>query len=154
MAIEWRWGDPGWGFSHTPLYIPDFRDEDDVFQHITGHIITGAGLSVAARLYAGSWPAGGYLAQFYRALLSPAHIGSVTSGTNAFADTMYALRVYSTPFQYLASAAAIPVAAGIGIASAIELHQDSSTLDMTRSLGGGYTGGSTRTKKIASLGGF
>ncbi len=113
MPIEWRWGEPGWGFSHTPLYIPNLHDEDDVVSHIFGHAVTGAGLSIAARLYAGSWPAGGHLSQLYRAILSPAHIGSAYAGTNAFQDTMFALSVYSEPFQYagrLMSKAAVPLA--------------------------------------------
>jgi hypothetical protein len=48
----------------------------------------------------------------------------------------------------------IAATTAIGVASAVELHSDSTTLDLVSSLGGGYTGGSTQRKKIASLGGF
>jgi hypothetical protein len=147
----------GWGLKHSPLYVPDPRDPHDLAETAVGHAVTGGGMSLALRAYAGSWPAGGHLAQMYRALLSPAHIGSRAMGTNALADTVYALRVYSEPFRYVgrigSSAAAIPLAAAIGTVAAFELHGESTQMDKMSSLAGSGTG-STRKQKIARLGDF
>ncbi len=134
MPIQWRWGEPGWGFSHTPLYIPNPRDEHDVASHIFGHTVTGAGLSLAARLYAGSWPAGGHLSQLYRALLSPAVLGSSRNipPVTAWDDTMFALSVYSEPFRFVGRAMS-KVAVPLAIADiAYQTYSDPSDNPITR----------------------
>ena len=94
----------GWGYQHTPFYIPDPRDPYDVAESVVTHAAYGfASWSIAYAL-GGSNPGPGHLGTLYRAFLSPAHVGASYAGTNAFDDTMFALRTYARPFGVVARA--------------------------------------------------
>ncbi len=92
----------GWGYQHTPFYIPDPRDPYDVAETVVSHVAWGFGSWSIAYALTGSNPGPGYLGTLYRAFLSRAHVGAAYAGTNAFDDTMFALRVYGTPFRIAA----------------------------------------------------
>ena len=128
----------GVGYKHTPAYIPDPRDPADMFETAISHAAYGAATWAAASLVAGSSAGPGHMGIMARAFFSPMHVGSATMGTNALADTMYALRVYSEPFRFVgrigSSAAAIPLAAAIGTVAAFELHGESTQMDKMSSL--------------------
>lgn len=147
----------GWGYKHTPAYIPDPRDPSDMVETAISHAVYGTATWAAASLLVGQSAGPGHLGLMARALFSPAHVGAAGAGTNALADTMYAMRIYSTPFRIAAraagSTAAIPLAAAIGTLAAVELHGESTRMDKMSSLSGGGTG-STRKQRVARLGGL
>lgn len=147
----------GWGIKHTPAYIPDPRDPVDIAETTISHAVFGTVTWAGASLIAGANAGPGHLGIMGRALFSPAHVGAAGAGTNALADTVYALRIYSTPFRIatraVGSAAAIPLAAAIGTGAAVELHGQSTQMDKMSSLSGSGTG-STRKQRVARLGGL
>ncbi len=89
----------GWGIKHTPFYVPDPTDSHDVFETAISHTLWGGAVTGTAWALSGSYPGPGHVGTLYRAFFSPAHVGSVAMGTNAFDDTMFALRVYSEPLR-------------------------------------------------------
>jgi len=102
----------GVGWKHTPLYLPDPRDPEDVAEAALSHAIYGGVVWLGASAVAGTWAGPGHLGILYHAFFSPTNVGA-TAGTNALADTMFAMRVYSTPFRYAArliAPIAIPLA--------------------------------------------
>ncbi len=74
-----------------------------VFEHAVGSAVAWT----AASAYGGSPAHGGIASTAYRALFSSAHVGSATAGTNALADTVYAMSVYAEPFAVAARFAAV-----------------------------------------------
>ena len=105
----------GWGYQHTPFYIPDPRDPYDVAETAISHAAWGLGSWSIAYALTGSNPGPGYLGTLYRAFLSPAHVGASYAGTNAFDDTMFALQVYSQPLR-VAARVAVPLSTLITVA--------------------------------------
>ncbi len=103
----------GWGIQHTPFYIPDPRDPYDLAGTAVSHSFYAGATYGLAWALAGVRPGPGYFTTLYYAFFSRQHIGSAVAGTNAFDDTMYALSVYSEPFQYagrVMSKVAVPLA--------------------------------------------
>ncbi len=100
----------GWGYQHTPFYIPDPTDPYDLAETAVSHAAWGFATWSLAYAVTGSNPGPGHLGTLYRAFFSKAHVGASYAGTNAFDDTMFALRVYGTPFRIAAKVLA-PVAA-------------------------------------------
>ncbi len=103
----------GVGWKHTPLYLPDPRDPEDVAEAALSHAVYGGIVWAGASLVTGTWAGPGHLGILARAFFSPAHVGASYAGTNALADTMFAMRVYSTPFRAAArfvAPVAIPLA--------------------------------------------
>ncbi len=99
----------GWGYQHTPFYIPDPRDPYDLAETAVTHTLYGGAAYAGAWALSGSYPGPGHLGTLWNAFGSRAHVGASYAGTNAFDDTMFALRVYGTPFRIAARALA-PVA--------------------------------------------
>ncbi len=96
----------GWGFKHTPFYVPDPTDPHDVFETAISHTIWGGAVTGAAWAFSGSYPGPGHVGTLYRAFLSPTHVGASYAGTSALDDTLFALRVYSEPLRAAARFAA------------------------------------------------
>jgi len=88
-----------YGFRHTPLYFPDFSDPSDVALSFVSHAAYAYGARAAALAYSGAWPGPGHGGIIYEALFSPA---VQRGGSSALSETMYAMRVYSTPFRAVA----------------------------------------------------
>ncbi len=106
--------DLGWGFEHTPLYIPDPRDPDDLKDAAIEHFLYQLGSTALIYGYTGLRPGPGHAGILYHAFLSKEHVGAAYAGTNAFDDTMFALSVYSQPFRTVGrvmSKIAVPIAA-------------------------------------------
>ncbi len=119
---------PGYGWKGTPLYIPDLDDPRDVAEQSVEHLMYGFSTALAVRAYSGSWPGPGHLGTLGRALFSPSLMGSGAASnvarTSALADTMFALRVYSTPLR-----AVVRFAGPIGMLAwvGMELYEHRST---------------------------
>ena len=111
----------GWGYQHTPFYIPDPRDPYDLAESAVTHSAYGFGAWSLAYALGGSNPGPGYLGTLYRAFFSPVHLGSVRNvpPLSAWDDTMFALRVYSTPLRYVARVLA-PVGAAVMVHDLVE----------------------------------
>ncbi len=91
----------GWGLPHTPFYVPDPRDPYDLAETALSHYLWGGATLVGAWAISGVYPGPGLLGTLWNAFLSRQHIGAAYAGTNAFDDTMFALRTYTKPFQPL-----------------------------------------------------
>ncbi len=109
----------GWGYQHTPFYIPDPTDPYDLAETAVTHTLYGGAAYAGAWALSGSYPGPGHLGTLWNAFGSRAHVGASYMGTNAFDDTMFALRVYGTPFRIAARALA-PVAAAIMVHDLVE----------------------------------
>ncbi len=96
----------GWGVQHTPFYIPDPRDPHDLVETGISHSLWSAAIYGAAWAYTGAYPGPGHLGTMYSAFFSRQPVGAAGAGATAFDDTMYAMRVYSTPFRAAARFAA------------------------------------------------
>ncbi len=107
----------GWGYQHTPFYVPDPRDPYDLAETAVSHAAWGFASWSLAYALTGSNPGPGHLGTLYRAFLSRAHLGAAYAGTNAFDDTMFALRTYARPITvpigYVAPA--LPLLAGAAV---------------------------------------
>ncbi len=116
----------GWGYQHTPFYIPDPTDPYDVAETAVSHAAWAGASWAAAYAISGVNPGPGHLGILYRSFLSRAHVGAAYAGTNAFDDTMFALRVYGTPFRIaarvLAPLSAVVTVAEVGRSLAGEGH--------------------------------
>lgn len=88
----------GTGIQHTPFYIPDWHDPMDIASTAASHVGYGYAARGAAYAYGGSW-APSHAGIFYEALFSPR---VVRGGSSALSETMFAMRVYSTPFRAVA----------------------------------------------------
>ena len=147
----------GWGISHTPAYVPDPRDPQDMAETAVSHVIWGGATWAAASLYAGTAAGPGHLGLLYHAFFSPTHVGASYAGTNALADTVYAMRVYSTPFRIAARASA-PFVAAAGIAGIVALQteamQDFSAQEQVQILTGVATPSSSTRHKLFVASGF
>lgn len=103
----------GWGVEHTPFYIPDLRDPDDIQDAVFEHFLYQVGTTAFVYAYTGLHPGPGHAGVLWHAFLSKEHVGAAYAGTNSFDDTMYALSVYSKPFQVVGrvmSKVAVPLA--------------------------------------------
>lgn len=147
----------GWGYKHTPAYIPDPRDPSDMVETAISHAVYGTATWAAASLLVGQSAGPGHLGLMARALFSPAHVGAAGAGTNALADTVYAMRVYSTPFRIAARASA-PLVAAAGIAGIVALQteamRDFSAHEQVQILSGVATPKSSTRHKLFVASGF
>lgn len=105
----------GWGYQHTPFYIPDPRDPYDLAETAVTHLLYGAASYGLAWALSGSYPGPGHLGTLWNAFGSRAHVGAAYAGTNAFDDTMFALRVYSQPLR-VAARVAVPLSTLVTVA--------------------------------------
>jgi len=96
----------GWGYQHTPFYVPDPRDPYDVAETAVSHTAWGFASWSLAYALTGSNPGPGHLGTLYRAFFSPVHLGSASNvpPVSAWDDTMFALRTYARPFGVVAQA--------------------------------------------------
>ena len=135
----------GWGYQHTPFYIPDPRDPYDLVETGVSHTAWGFASWSIAYAITGSNPGPGHLGTLYRAFFSRAHLGASYAGTNAFADTMFAIKVYSEPFvavarftTNVAGYLAVPaVIVGGSAYIAHKIHTDPSWQKRAQELGSG-----------------
>ncbi len=105
--------DMGWGIEHTPFYIPDPRQPEDLKNAAFEHFLFQAATTGLVYAYSGLRPGPGHVGILYHAFFSRQHVGAAYAGTNAFDDTMFALSVYSEPFQHVGrvmSKIAVPIA--------------------------------------------
>ncbi len=103
----------GWGIEHTPFYIPDPRKPEDLKDAAFEHFLYQSATTALVYAYSGLRPGPGHAGVLYHAYFSRQHVGAAYAGTNAFDDTMFALSVYSEPFQYVGrvmSKIAVPIA--------------------------------------------
>ena len=124
--------DMGWGIEHTPFYIPDPREPEDLKNAAFEHFLFQAATTGLVYAYSGLRPGPGHAGILYHAFFSRQHVGAAYAGTNAFDDTMYALSVYSEPFQYVGrvmSKIAVPIAVAD---IAIQTYSDPSDNPFTR----------------------
>lgn len=101
----------GWGLEHTPFYVPDPRDPRDLAETAVSHALWGGASLGVAWAISGVYPGPGHLGTMWHAFFSRQHIGAAYAGTNAFDDTMFALRTYAKPFSPLIKAAGVVGAA-------------------------------------------